>query len=376
MTTLQPAGTRVAFRRRAAGSGWTNFGIAALAVCVACSKDSSTTSASQTSAGTRAPDLAVTATQSAGMNALTTPTASMSSAPVRAATGGTAATTTGTVMSSGGATASAGATAGVAAAGSSGRSASGGCSRDLLRIAVDTYFAALAAHDPVLLKRADNLKFTENGRVMELGQGLWQTAGIAMYKHSALDVETCTSVSESVVPDASTDMEVPVGLRLKLENGRVSEIETIVVRPGDYKVFGSSFPSNTDAIAASKDRVQWEQVVPADQRNTREEIQDWLDKYFRLFPRHGCNLADDCQRLENGGGSFECSAALSCDMSATPAGRGSLIPRTFVIDTETGIGVGFTMFMGNTDFHMIKMYGGEIHAVHAILGAASSSGWE
>ena len=34
------------------------------------------------------------------------------------------------------------------------------------------------------------------------------------------------------------------------------------------------------------------------------------------------------------------------------------------------------MFMGNTDFHMIKMYGGEIHAVHAILGAASSSGWE
>ena len=33
------------------------------------------------------------------------------------------------------------------------------------------------------------------------------------------------------------------------------------------------------------------------------------------------------------------------------------------------------MFMGNTDFHMNKMYGGEIHA-HAILGAASSSGWE
>ena len=129
-------------------------------------------------------------------------------------------------------------------------------------------------------------------------------------------------------------------------------------------------------MMASKDRIKWEEVVPPDQRNTREEIQGWLDKYFRLFPRYGCNFADDCQRLENGGGSFECSAALSCDMSAMPTGRGALTPRTFVIDTETGIGVGFTLFMSNTDFHMIKMRGGKIHAVHAILGAATSSGWE
>jgi hypothetical protein len=45
-------------------------------------------------------------------------------------------------------------------------------------------------------------------------------------------------------------------------------------------------------------------------------------------------------------------------------------------DVERGIGVGFTLFMGNTDMHMYKMYGGEIYGVQAILGAAESSGWE
>ncbi len=33
------------------------------------------------------------------------------------------------------------------------------------------------------------------------------------------------------------------------------------------------------------------------------------------------------------------------------------------------------MFMGNTDMHMFKTYGGQVYGVSAILGAASSSGW-
>ena len=45
-------------------------------------------------------------------------------------------------------------------------------------------------------------------------------------------------------------------------------------------------------------------------------------------------------------------------------------------DVETGIGVGFDLFMGNTDMHMFKMYGGKVYAVHAILGAATSTGWD
>ena len=100
----------------------------------------------------------------------------------------------------------------------------------------------------------------------------------------------------------------------------------------------------------------------------------WIDKYFRIFPRGVCNTTSACRRLENGGGNFVCSNGGSCD-SGQPTGNAGMTPRSILADVETGIGVGFTMFMGNTDMHMFKMYGGQVHAVHAILGGASSSGW-
>ena len=365
---------------RSATTCWLRLSFVML-LSAACSEDAMSTRPTQPAAGTAATSNADPSTVSAaGAKAASAPAANGGAGNPTVASGKAGESAP---MPTGGAMAEAGSQAHASAgedapaqtaAGSGVTTASTGCSRELLQSSVDSYYAAMAAHDPTMLQRADNLKVTENGLPLELGAGLWQTAGAVKYKHTALDTETCSSVSESVVPDGG--MDIPVGLRLKLVDQKFSEVEMIAVRPGDYTVFGSNFPSNTDAIAASHDVVMWEEVAPNDQRNTRAEIQDWLDKYFRLFPRYGCSLADDCQRLENGGGSFECNAALSCDMAAMPSERGTLTPRTFVIDTERGIGVGFTMFMGNTDFHMIKMYGGEIHAVHAILGAAESSGWD
>jgi hypothetical protein len=249
-----------------------------------------------------------------------------------------------------------------------------GCTRELLQSTVDQYFKALAAHNPMMLPLADNAKFTEDGQMLQLGMGgMWQTAGMVKYAHSALDVESCSSVSEAVVPDGMRD--IPYGLRLKLQGQKISEIETIAVQSGDYKVFGSDFASNPAAISKSATTVKWVDSVPEAQRNTRAEIEKWLNKYFRSFPSGGCNLASNCQRLENGGGNFTCDAALTCSDAEPSATGGALRPRLFVIDVERGIGVGFVMFMGHTDFHMIKMYGGQIYAVHAILAAAMSPGW-
>jgi hypothetical protein len=71
-----------------------------------------------------------------------------------------------------------------------------------------------------------------------------------------------------------------------------------------------------------------------------------------------------------------CSLGASCAAAQPGAGDNALKPRLLLADVEAGIGVGFTMFMGNTDMHMYKMYGGEIYAVSAILGRADSSGWD
>jgi hypothetical protein len=259
--------------------------------------------------------------------------------------------------------------------GGSGDTGDASCSRDLLKSTVSAYFTALAAHDPSSLPLADNVKFTENGQATTVGtKGLWTTAGAVKGSFSALDTDTCNAATQAVVPDGSTD--IPFALRLKLENQKITEIETIAVRAGDYKVSGSSFASDTNALLQSVSSVHWEDPVPAGMQNTRDEISAWVDKYFRDFPNGVCNTTQSCKRLENGGGSFSCSAGASCMMGA-PSGKPAITPRLILVDVESGLGVGYDLFEGaDDDTHMFKMYGGQVYAVSAILGAAGSSGWD
>jgi hypothetical protein len=264
--------------------------------------------------------------------------------------------------------------AGGANAGSDGGT-SAGCTRELLKATVDSYFKALAAHDPSMLPLADDAKLTEDGKPFKIAEApLWKTAGALKYVHSALDPETCQSASQAVVPDGSTD--IPVGVRLKLQNQKITEIETIAVQAGDYKALGSPFPSNTSQLAASVTHAKWEEPVAAAQRNTRAELLAWIEKYFRMFPRGICNTSSDCKRIENGGGNFGCATGASCASGPPAASDNVMKPRALLADVETGVGVGFTMFMGHTDMHMYKMTGGQIIEVSAILAAAPSSGWD
>jgi hypothetical protein len=241
-----------------------------------------------------------------------------------------------------------------------------------LKSTVDAYFTALAAHAPAMLPLADDVKFTENGKVAKLGETeLWKNAGALKHAHSALDTETCQAASQAVVPDGA--MDIPLALRIKLQNQKVTEVETIAVRPGDYTALGSPFPSNTAALAASAMTVKWEEPVAAAQRNTRAEIIGWIDKYFRMFPRGVCSTASSCKRIENGGGNFNCTLGASCASGQPGPSDNAMEPRALMADVETGVGVGFTMFMGNTDMHMIMLRGGEVRAVHTILSGADSS---
>jgi hypothetical protein len=286
---------------------------------------------------------------------------------------------TGTGGMSGSAGAPAAGSAGLTSGGDGNGAGSGGdatgCTRDLLQSTVDAYFVALAAHDASTLAVAGSVKFTENGKVLTLGQdGLWKTAGTLKYVQSALDTEICSTASEAVVPDGSVD--IPFALRLKLENTKITEVETIAVRAGDYVVSGSDFPSDTDAIISTAAAIGWEDPVPSDQAATRDELTGWMDKYFKYFPNGVCDTDSSCKRLENGGGSFSCSAGASCATGAPPA-KPQAVSHALLGDVETGIGAGFDLFTGaDVDMHMFKMKGGKVYAVHAVLGAATSTGWD
>ncbi len=263
-----------------------------------------------------------------------------------------------------------------------GASGSGGapsteCTRALLDGLLDDYFAALAAGDPSTLPLAANLKFTENAKAAELGKtDFWMNAGETKYSQRALDTTACAAAAEAVIPEGNTDL--PVALRIKVAGGQLTEIESIVVRPGDYT---ASFAVDSDpgAIIDIAEGIGWHDEVPEGQRATRQELSSWIDKYFRAFPSGVCNVTSACRRLENGGGNFSCGAGASCtqNVPASPIFE----PRVIVVDEVRGIAAGFTIFdfqtTGHLDMHMIKMSGGQVHAVHAILrNTDGESGWD
>lgn len=252
------------------------------------------------------------------------------------------------------------------------------CTRALLDGLLDDYFAALSAGDPSSLPLAETVKFTENAQEVEIGTtDFWMNAGETRHSQRALDTDACSVGAQAVIPE--NGMDLPVAIRIKVENGEMVEIETIVVRPGDYTA-SFAVDSNPAAIIDIADDIGWHVEVPPGERATREQLTDWIDKYFRAFPSGVCDVTSACRRLENGGGDFSCSTGASCN-AGDPGPGGTFEPRVILADEERGIALGFTIFdfmtTGHLDMHMIKMSNGEVHAVQAILRDTNGqSGWD
>jgi len=71
-----------------------------------------------------------------------------------------------------------------------GKQAPAACDRACLDAYVDRYLDAMIAHDPKKAPFARDVRFTENGQRLELGDGLWNTmTGKGAYRLFVTDVE-------------------------------------------------------------------------------------------------------------------------------------------------------------------------------------------
>ncbi len=248
----------------------------------------------------------------------------------------------------------------------SGAVGAGGCTRDSLKAIIDQYFEAMATHDPSALPVAPTLKFTENAMAIKLGEGVWKTAGEAKFKRSALDTERCGTVTEAVIDNQG--MDTIFGLRLKLEAQSITEVETIVVSANGF------FPTPAGIINSTGDA--WEDLVPEEQRNTREELEAASKAYFTSFNDTSTMVPYNtpCDRLENG---FQTTRG-DCSNLGGAVGIRHPAQRYPVTDLEAGITAGFVLFAGaDIDFHMFKVIDGKIRWINAVVGpAVRSSGWD
>jgi hypothetical protein len=152
------------------------------------------------------------------------------------------------------------------------------CNRACLRSFVDDYFAALAAREHARLPLAAMVKFTENGRVLELGEGFWKTAGQPLpYRDYILDPETGGAAALTALREH--DGTAQLFVRLKIVDQRITEIESIVARIGDQRWFApENLPNLSDIFA---------RPVPPAARHSRAELIAAADAYFTAVQTEG-----------------------------------------------------------------------------------------
>ena len=271
------------------------------------------------------------------------------------------------------------------------------CNRACLTGFVDTYYKALAANTPAAVPLAANAKITLNGKVVPLAGAFWAAADRTVYRWEIVNERLGDVASEAVVQNADGSKTMYM-VRLKVANGKVTEVETIKANQGEAdRLWG---PDNL------KD------VSPSLQLSIREAEQDSYygliaaaESYWRAFQTNGTKdyhpaaLLPDARRFENGvqttgmvrDGAFV-SAADGFD-SGRFLGRNLWDRRYPVVDTERGIVLSIVRFglkdgsksqsvaTSNdrlvAEFFAVKK--GQIQEVHAVLfnlPDAQPTGWE
>ena len=167
------------------------------------------------------------------------------------------------------------------------------CDRTCLLETANSYLAALVAHDPAKVKLSPQLKFVENAQRLAAGEGLWKTAS-AVPTAFALPVPDPVSGQIGFIGMMQeSGKPIQLGLRLKVENGAITEAEHLVVR---------SFNGNSlDNLRTLRPGLRTE--VAAAQRSPREVLLAIGMTYYDSIEQSSGDaapFADDCERRENG----------------------------------------------------------------------------
>ena len=166
--------------------------------------------------------------------------------------------------------------------------------RELIELS-NLYLDSLAARDPSRLPVTKDVKFTENTEALALGQGLWQTASAIKYRHIVTDTISGQAGIFCTLHEGSEYLTL-FALRLKTEDNRISEIETVVSRYAGMEV---AFNPKT----LVKPAPILDEMVPENERSSRKRMIEIADLYLEGLEKNSAEsvpIHQGCNRLENG----------------------------------------------------------------------------
>jgi len=261
------------------------------------------------------------------------------------------------------------------------------CDRQCLVTLMQNYLAALVKHDPKAVPFANEVKFTENTANIPVGYGLWVTAsgGPTEFQVYAAD-PVAQQVACLVMMKENSNKDVLLGVRLRLQRGKIVEAEHHAVR---------------DGIAGGMPNLQKprpglvEDLAPADRTPRAQMIDIGLSYYDALVGGDGtlAPFADECERRENGSTSVGGARAAAKPPATKPQfpPQGSIDPemaklgmalaaapktcaaqisagvwayiteirnrRLLVVDEQKGLAVGFSDFYHDSKLKTMKLRG-------------------
>ncbi|HWW64531.1 MAG TPA: hypothetical protein VNZ43_07210 [Sphingomonadaceae bacterium] len=175
------------------------------------------------------------------------------------------------------------------------------CTRACMEDLADRFMKALVAHDPQSLPLAGTVRYTEMGQELALGDGLWGTASaVGTYRHVFADPEVGQIGLFATMKENGNPFVM--GARLKVELGRITEMEVVLYRSGTGPAWNDAGVLALDKMGKPRDL--WMAEVPARSRLSRQQLVAIANSYFDGIQRNDGKgyypFTDDCDRLENG----------------------------------------------------------------------------
>jgi hypothetical protein len=217
---------------------------------------------------------------------------------------------------------------------------------------MNQYLEALVAHEPARLPLSKKVKHTENTIAIPVGDGLWATASdLPTYRLYVCDpqggqVGLYGYMKENGFP-------ILIASRLRVQKGRITEIENIVVRQSERPFIEANL---------LKPRAVFLEALKPEEKVSRAEMVRVSDLYFDALVQDNGDIIplwDSCNRIENSMQTTNNPNLFPPDPKRPPMPldcRGQINARTFayitsikprrwtVVDEERGITFGTFMF--------------------------------
>jgi hypothetical protein len=209
---------------------------------------------------------------------------------------------------------------------------------------------------------AEDTTYLENMSAVAADKGLWNTALPIAFSRSFLDEVRCRTFSEVIVTQAHP--QYVIGTRLTVDNGRITRIDSLVSKKGDWLF-------NANAYLKYSSREDWS-APPLQARASMQALIDAANSYLDLFSDKFVETpwGRPCARLEGGAYTNRKGDPYATCEVGIPPGVLYIVNRDYVVDVQQGVINVFCRFgnsaTGMPDSHTFRIVGGRIRAVHTI----------